>query len=288
MPMDSNVNASEEVNERTPIVGSNADRSYMSTTPAQGTFAPPLATMSDMFGTSSHDDEEDNSICFSTPLEWLFIANTCFIVPEKRAVVELFFGGYHGTITKPGFYCRTGIGLEQRWISTDLVTFELGETKVLDARGNPVLISGIVTYYIETARRAAIDVDNPHKFVRDQAPAVLKRIVSNYPYESPSEETASLRTETTEISNLMRDELQMRCSVAGVRIVAFNINELSGTHLCETGDCAGREGNRGGRGDGGGRPHADERREAVGPAEQPAGDSGGREGRDAHAADLVI
>ncbi|KAI0556694.1 hypothetical protein FGB62_110g16 [Gracilaria domingensis] len=60
-----------------------------------------------------------------------------------------------------------------------------------------------------------------------------------------------------------------------------------GAHLCETWDCAEGEGNRGRRGDGGGRLHADERREAVGPAEQPVGDSGGREGPDGHAANLV-
>lgn len=148
-------------------------------------------------------------------------------MPERTNFVELYFGSYHGTITKPGCYCRSAIAIELRRVATDIVTYDLQNTKVLDSRGSPVVISGIITYEVVDARAAAIDVADPHRYVRDQAPAILKRIVSMYPYESEIPGVPSLRTETNEIATRMRDTLQARCAVAGVRIESFSVNELS-------------------------------------------------------------
>ncbi|PXF47048.1 hypothetical protein BWQ96_03125 [Gracilariopsis chorda] len=191
--------------------------------------APPPRTagMEDFTTTTPVPFKPDNNMCMSTPIDWIFPFLSCFILPEKREIVQLFFGKYHGTITEPGCYCRTIIGMEMRHINTDLITFDMANTKVLDARGNPVVISGIVTYFIDDARKAAIDVRDPHRFVHDQAPAVLKRVVSNFPYESDDDSIPSLRSETAIVSDRMRDELQAKCAVAGVNIVTFSINELS-------------------------------------------------------------
>lgn len=142
-------------------------------------------------------------------------------------MVELYFGKYHGTITKPGCYCRSSCVTELRRVGTELVTYDLKNTKVLDCRGAPVVISGIITYEVVDARKAAIDVQDAHRFVHDQAPAILKRVVSQFPYESDNPNEASLRSETIVVAERMRDALQQRCSVAGVRIETFSINELS-------------------------------------------------------------
>lgn len=170
--------------------------------------------------------KEDNFFC-STPFDVCFVCNACFVVPERTNIVQLFFGRYHGTITKPGCYCRTNIAMEFRRVSMNLFTFDLENTKVLDARGSPIVISGIITYSVADARAAAIDVSDPHDFVRDQAPAVLKRVVAMYPYESSEVGIPSLRSETVEIATRMRDALQARCAVAGVHIESFSVNELS-------------------------------------------------------------
>lgn len=149
------------------------------------------------------------------------------MVPERAHYVQLHFGKYHGTITKPGCYCRSSFAIELRRVGTDLVTYDLPNTKVLDASGSPVVISGIITYQVVDARRAAIDVNDPHRYVRDQAPAVLKRVVSQFPYESPNPSVPSLRTETSAVSTQMREALQQVVSVAGVQIERFSFNELS-------------------------------------------------------------
>lgn len=203
-----------------------------------GAGAPPAAEMADgkgvLPGVSPSDvmfdtkrTKLDNNFCCGTPLDVVVPCACCFIVSERQEVVEMFFGRYHGTITQPGCYCRTSLCLELRRVGTELITFDLKNTKVLDAVGSPLMVSGIVTYRIVDSRAAAIDVNDSHQFVRDQAPAVLKRVVSQFPYESSDENVACLRTETAIVSDRMRDVLQQRVQVAGVKIDTFSINELS-------------------------------------------------------------
>lgn len=171
--------------------------------------------------------KEDNLFCLSTPFDLFFPCNACFVVPERSHFVQLYFGRYHGTITKPGCYCRSACAVEIRRVGTDLITYDLKNIKVLDVTGSPVVISGIIAYEVVDARRAAIDVNDPHRFVHDQAPAILKRVVSQFPYESTDPNIPCLRTETSVIANLMRDALQQRVEVAGIRIDSFSVDELS-------------------------------------------------------------
>lgn len=193
--------------------------------------APPVAEMAPVEVTPpAHpvgNQKKDNLFCLSTPWDLLFPCNNCFVLPERANYVQLLWGKYHGTITEPGCYCRNALAVELRLVETNIITYDLSNTKVLDQRGNPIVISGIITYEIVDARKAAIDVSDPHRFVRDQAPAILKRVVSQFPYESEDPEEPSLRTETVTVATRMRDALQARCQVAGVRIETFSINELS-------------------------------------------------------------
>lgn len=175
----------------------------------------------------STEEIDDNILCLSTPFDICIPCNSCFIVSERSSYVELFFGKYHGTITQPGCYCRTSLFFELRPINTDIVTYDLDNTKVLDLNGSPVIVSGIITYDIVNARRATIDVSDVHKFIRDQAPAILKRIVSQFPYESDDSNVPCLRKDTDVIAMRMKDALQKNVGIAGIRVVSFHINELS-------------------------------------------------------------
>lgn len=173
--------------------------------------------------------KEDNKFICSTPWDVLVPCNTCTILPERTNIVELYFGEYHGTITEPGCYCRNSWFVELRTISTALKTIDLPNIKVIDARGAPLIVSGIVTFEVVDARKAAIDVVDAFKYVTDMAPAILKRVVSQFPYESKADgpHEVCLRTGTDEVGRHMKEALQRRCNPAGVRIEQFAINELS-------------------------------------------------------------
>lgn len=195
--------------------------------------APQVVTMEGGEGVIANktfigEQHQDNKLC-STILDPLVCFNTCVIVPERENIVELWFGAYKGTITEPGFYCRNGCFVELRKVSTALQTIDLPNIKVIDVRGAPLIVSGIVTFEVVDARKAAIDVVDAFKYVSDIAPAILKRTVAQFPYDSRSDDPAekSLRADTDDIGGVMRDALQARCNIAGVRIENFAINELS-------------------------------------------------------------
>lgn len=175
--------------------------------------------------------KEDNKLICSTPWDIFIPCNTCTILPERTNIVELYFGEYHGTITEPGCYCRNSWFVELRRISTALKTIDLPNIKVIDARGSPLIVSGIVTFEVVDARKAAIEVVDAFKYVSDMAPAILKRVVSQFPYDSKADDDdkveVCLRTGTDEVARHMREALQRRCHPAGVRIEQFAINELS-------------------------------------------------------------
>jgi regulator of protease activity HflC (stomatin/prohibitin superfamily) len=158
-----------------------------------------------------------------------------FSVPEKTHVSVLYFGKYVGSIQEPGIHCLPPIGAEFRYLSTATRTINMEDIKVLDSRGNPVIISAVVTFEPTSAKKACIDVEDPWPnpgtratgtFLQVQAKAVLKRVTSMFPYEAPPGEP-SLQTEGTHIAEMLISRLQRRVSLAGARILSFDLVDLS-------------------------------------------------------------
>eukprot|EP00931_Biecheleriopsis_adriatica_P073265 TRINITY_DN47590_c0_g1_i1.p1 TRINITY_DN47590_c0_g1~~TRINITY_DN47590_c0_g1_i1.p1 ORF type:complete len:322 (+),score=56.82 TRINITY_DN47590_c0_g1_i1:57-968(+) len=159
-------------------------------------------------------------------------------VSEKEEAAILYWGKYAGTVREPGLYWLNPWGREWRRMSTQQRTMNLTKIKVLDAKGNPVVISGVVLYAGTSAKKATIDVDVPwphllhstelreDSFLELQAKAILKQIASRYPYEAPTG-TPSLQTEGQEIAAALKKELQNRAAVTGARILSFDIVDLS-------------------------------------------------------------
>ena len=165
------------------------------------------------------------------------------VVPERQHSAILFFGKYAGSIQQPGIHFLPPIGVEWRSISTATRTLNLKDLKVLDRRGNPVVISAVVTFQPTSAKKARIDVEDPwpsssvwqgrhsirsdgETFMQLQAQAVLKQVTSLFPYEAP-EGAASLQTEGAHISAMLIARLQKRVSIAGAKITSFDFVDLS-------------------------------------------------------------
>lgn len=137
-----------------------------------------------------------------------------------------FFGEYHGTLAAPGLYCVNPCGRELQIVSTQTVALELDAVKVADGNGNPLILSGVVTFVVADPAKAALNVAAVKPFVTKQSHAVLKRIASRFPYEAP-DGGPSLKTEAVTLSGEMVAELQDRCAVAGVQIVRFDLADIS-------------------------------------------------------------
>jgi hypothetical protein len=75
-------------------------------------------------------------------------------------------------------------------------------------------------YRFVNTKRCTIDIENASHFVFNQSQAVMKQIVSEYPYENLHEkdEGACLKTEASEISGRLVEQLQSKVKIAGAEV----------------------------------------------------------------------
>lgn len=154
---------------------------------------------------------------------WL---GSCFSVREKSEVVVLSWGTYVGTIQNSGCHCTNACGRQLFRIKTCQQTLDVNTVKVADLSGNPMVISGNVTYQIINSKKAALDVDNVTKFISNKSLVVLKNTCAAYPFES-YDGGQSLRSSGDEVARTMTARLQQECMDAGVHILQYNLTDMA-------------------------------------------------------------
>jgi len=140
--------------------------------------------------------------------------------------VLLSLGKYVGTIREPGCYCINPNCLTMHTISTKQCSEELANVKVADGKGNPIMVSGVVTYRVVNSQKAALDVTNYTQFVKTQGLTVMKKVASMYPYEAKEGEH-SLKSEAETLRTELVNLLQARVADAGVQVLNFEFNDLA-------------------------------------------------------------
>lgn len=150
-----------------------------------------------------------------------------FVVNPREELVVLRFGKYVRTITEPGIRWSHPVGRELRRISTRDATLDIATTTVVEKNGNPVEISAVVVYRIADTFRAAINVESPHRFIEDQAGAVIKRVASQFPYESVHDDVACLKKESDEVTQVFINELQEAVDASGIEVLGVRLNDLT-------------------------------------------------------------
>ena len=130
---------------------------------------------------------------FSLWAPWIWCKN----VGEGEELILLEWGKYLGRIRESGLKCVNPI-LTARRVSVKQSTSNIPTSKVVDIRGSPIDVSGVVVYKIVDSKKAVLDVENVKTFIANQALAVLKTVCSQYPYETNEDtnEDISLRGET--------------------------------------------------------------------------------------------
>jgi len=154
-----------------------------------------------------------------------------YVVSEKEEAVLLSYGSFNAIEKDAGCHFATCFGRDLRKVNKRIQSLDLPNTKVVDRSGSPLIVSGIVVFHIDDAKRAALDVTNATQFVYNEAQAVIKKVVSRFPYESHHQEgepeEASLKTEAAIIQSKMQKMLQRATRQAGAFIHSFQFNELS-------------------------------------------------------------
>ena len=166
----------------------------------------------------------------------VFIAAGFFMLQPNKAGVLMLFGDYLGTERKPGLRWTWPWNTRMR-VSVRARNHNVDTLKVNDKRGNPVEIGAVVVWRVEDTAQAKFDVEDFENFVRVQSESALRHVASRYNYdtgEDHEQHETTLRAGADVVVENLREELQARVQLAGVKI-----EEAKLTHLAYAPEIAG-------------------------------------------------
>jgi regulator of protease activity HflC (stomatin/prohibitin superfamily) len=154
------------------------------------------------------------------------MVNGFVVVSPNEAKVLQLVGKYTGTLREPGFHWVNPLTTKRK-VSTRVRNFETSHLKVNDSDGNPIEIAAVVVWQVGDTAEAVFQVDNFEDFVRVQSESALRNMATSYPYDAHEEGKPSLRSNTTETSDLLKKEIQDRLSKAGIELIEARISHLA-------------------------------------------------------------
>jgi regulator of protease activity HflC (stomatin/prohibitin superfamily) len=166
----------------------------------------------------------------------VFVAGGFFMLQPNEAGVLTLFGDYSGTERTPGLRW-TWPWLIRKKVSARARNHNVDTLKVNDKRGNPVEIAAVVVWRVEDTAQALFDVDDFEHFVKVQSESALRHVATRYNYDEGEEHEAgeiTLRAGADVVADALRDELQARVQLAGVKV-----EEAKLTHLAYAAEIAG-------------------------------------------------
>ena len=159
----------------------------------------------------------------------VFIAPGFFMLQPNQAGVLTLFGAYLGTERKSGLRWTWPWIIRKR-LSVRTRNHAVGAIKVNDKRGNPVEIGAVVVWRVEDTAQASFDVDSFEQFVHVQSESAVRHVASRYNYDNYEEHDVhelTLRGGADAVGEALRDELQARVQLAGVRAEEAKITHLA-------------------------------------------------------------
>lgn len=177
-----------------------------------------------------------------------------------EAKVCLLFGKYKGTIRDNGFFfvnpfyskhltdpTQTNDSAEEISLGSLAKSAKAGRStkvslrarthtgeliKVNDRMGNPIEIATVVVWHIEDTAKALFDVDNYTTYVNTQTETALRHVASIYAYDhmeddDDSNTSITLRSNIEEVSESLKEELDRRLDVAGIKVDDARLTHLA-------------------------------------------------------------
>jgi regulator of protease activity HflC (stomatin/prohibitin superfamily) len=154
----------------------------------------------------------------------LVVAGLVMVNPNEAVVLQLF-GDYVGTLKESGLrWVNPFYG--KRRVSVRVASWGSPNLKVNDKDGNPIEIGSIVVFKVRDTAQAIFQVEDYGAFVRLQAEASLRNLASRHPYDGHDDEL-SLRRNTVEMANELKEEIQSHLGPVGVDVVDAKISHLA-------------------------------------------------------------
>ncbi|HEX7559230.1 MAG TPA: SPFH domain-containing protein [Usitatibacter sp.] len=158
-----------------------------------------------------------------------FVGPGFFMLQPNEAAVITLFGDYLGTERQPGLRWTLPWNIRKR-VSVRARNQNIETLKVNDKRGNPVEIGAVVVWRVEDTAQALFDVEDFESFVRVQSESALRHVATRYNYDFGEDHEANevtLRAGAEVVAETLREELQARVQLAGVKIVEAKLTHLA-------------------------------------------------------------
>ncbi len=171
---------------------------------------------------------------YEDPLAIIGLVLAVFILPGFIAIepnssrVLTLFGKYMGTIKESGFYWTNPLYFKRK-VSLRAYNVETSQLKVNDKQGNPIMIAAVVVWKVKDTFKAAFDVEQYVKFVDIQSESALRKMAMGYSYDNfeDAEATITLRSNSTEINEMLEQEIAERLVIAGIEVIEARISHLA-------------------------------------------------------------
>ncbi|MCZ2101881.1 MAG: SPFH domain-containing protein [Chitinophagales bacterium] len=149
------------------------------------------------------------------------------VEPNSSRVLTLF-GKYAGTVKESGFLWTNPFYLKKK-ISLRAYNLETSQLKVNDRQGNPIMIAAVVVWRVQDTYKAAFDVEQYAKFVQIQSESALRKMAMEYSYDNfeDAEASITLRSNSTEINEMLEAEISDRLAIAGIEVIEARISHLA-------------------------------------------------------------
>ena len=181
------------------------------------------------------------------------------VLAPNQAYVFTLFGKYYGTLKKSGFYFvnpfvtanapavmngeATGATVTKnektggytytsgkpKKISLKTRTLDNRTQKVNDAMGNPIIIGSVVIWRVDDPTAAVFTVENFEEYLSIHCDSTIRNIARLYPYDTMEGDAdeKTLRGSSSEVSEIMQQELAARVKDAGIVIEDVRITTLA-------------------------------------------------------------
>jgi hypothetical protein len=141
-------------------------------------------------------------------------------VQPMEVVAILHLSTLTQVIDTPGCFKVPCYGKTERRMNVARQTSELPNSKVVDTKGNPILISALINFRVRDARLAMFNVENVKRYVENNGTGVLKTVAGQHAYEDLKKNGDAINLE-------LAKTLQPLVDCAGVEILSMVINELN-------------------------------------------------------------
>lgn len=187
--------------------------------------------------TRDYYDNLSRSFLIGDFFDWLTIPMAlvtlmmCFgfeVINPKTAVVFVFLGKCKGVFMENGFIWLNPFVSTNR-VSLKIENFNSSEIKVNDKIGSPINVSAVVSCQLVDPEALAFNAQNPKALIHNAIDRVLRKTVSEYPYDLPNEKDQELclRKDSKEISEKFKQEIQDIVSSIGMEVLDANFNSMS-------------------------------------------------------------